>query len=117
MPLKPETRLRTKIIRYLRGRGGEWIVVHGGPYQAAGISDIIGCYHGGFWALEVKTPDKWKKPGHNMTELQVNFLEKIRSAGGVSACICSVKQACFLMEVPDDGPTREAVEAELEELV
>ena len=97
MTAKPESRLRTKIVKKLRSIGGKWEVVHGGPYQAAGISDIIGCYEGIFWALEVKTPKKWKTPGHNLSVLQVKFLEAINKNHGRAYCICSVDQAAYLI--------------------
>jgi len=74
------------------------MVIHGGPYQAAGISDIIGCYDGRFWAFEVKTPDKWNKSGYNLSELQTQFLMRIRKSGGVGFCVCSVKQVAWLMD-------------------
>lgn len=63
--------------------------VHGGPYQVAGISDIICCHEGHFYAFEVKLPGKERK----LTQLQQRFLDKITDAGGTAAMVTSVAQA------------------------
>mgnify|MGYP001600444766 FL=1 len=49
------------------------------PLQDRGISDIIGCLHGGrFFAIEVKAP------GNKMTKEQANYLAKVAKAGGLA---------------------------------
>ena len=97
MVAKPESRLRSRIIKRLREHGGRWIVTHGSQYQEAGVSDILGCLDGKFWALELKTPEKFKRPGHGLTPLQVEFIKNVRDAGGVAFCVCSVEQVEFLL--------------------
>jgi len=85
-----EASLVTRIKRALkRERGGRWIKVHGGPYQEAGISDIIGCWQGTFYAMEVKLPGKEK----TLTNLQQAFIDDINGSGGRATMITSVDQA------------------------
>lgn len=53
----------------------------------AGTADIIGCYDGRFFALEVKAP------GGKLTARQAAFLEEIREMGGIAAVVRSVDDA------------------------
>jgi len=57
----------------------------------AGLSDIIGIHKktGRFVAIEVKNPGKEK----NVTDLQRQFLENIREAGGITGVATSVDEA------------------------
>ena len=85
-----ESELVTKIKKALKNkRGGRWVKIHGGPYQEAGVSDIIGCYNGIFYALEVKLPGKEKK----LTPIQKAFIEDINASGGKATMITSVEEA------------------------
>jgi VRR-NUC domain. len=54
--------------------------IHGGPYQSAGISDLICCIKGRYVAIEVKQPGKEK----TLTELQKKFLRDINECGGIA---------------------------------
>lgn len=84
-----ESRLQAKIIKALRAYSGHWVVVHGGQYQQGGLPDIIGCYQGMFFGLEVKLPGK----EHTLTPRQSHSLESIRRAGGKATMITSVNDA------------------------
>lgn len=68
---------------------------HGGPYAAAGIPDIICCYHGRFVGLEVK------RPGGKLTERQQRTIEKIRRAGGIACRVESVADVKAALEQAD----------------
>lgn len=57
----------------------------GGPMSPKGLPDIMGCYDGRFFGIEVKAPGK--KP----TEAQSNVLWNIRKAGGISFVARSVE--------------------------
>lgn len=70
-------KLRKKLILTV---GGVWIKIHGGPYQHAGLSDLIGCVDGRFIVIEVKLPGKLRK----VTELQQHFIDSITAAGGLA---------------------------------
>lgn len=84
-----EATLRKAIIRSLRQYSGWWVVTHGGMYQTGGLPDIIGCYAGRFFGLEVKVPGK----EHTLTERQAHTLAKIRHAGGKAKMVTSVSDA------------------------
>jgi len=73
---KPETAVVGKIMDYLQSDTGYWVKIHGGPYQVAGIPDIIGCYQGRFVAIEVKFGT------NGPTKLQEIVLGLIAKAGG-----------------------------------
>jgi len=85
---KPESRLQQKIRRSLeKDFGGFWVKIWGGPFQQAGIPDLIGCCEGHFFAFEVKTPKG--KP----SALQLDIIDKIKKAGGVAAVITTYEEA------------------------
>lgn len=84
-----ESTLRSNIVRKLRGYSGWWFVTHGAQFQTGGLPDIIGCYQGMFYGLEVKLPGK----EHTLTERQSHRLEQIRRAGGKATMVTSVDQA------------------------
>lgn len=61
-----------------QGNGILVVKIHAGPNQPIGLSDIIGCYLGTFFAIEMKLPGKER----NLTERQEQKLEKVKKAGG-----------------------------------
>lgn len=82
MSTKPESRLQRRIQQALRRDvGGFWFKVWGGPFQAAGLPDLIGCVEGLFFGFEVKT--KTGKP----SAIQLETLRAIRQDGGAVAKI------------------------------
>lgn len=89
--MTPESRLQRKIHEALEDEfGGLWFKVHGGPYQMAGISDIIGCLpNGRFVALEVKIPGA----EDTLTKLQEKFIKNTLKNNGISGMVTSVAQA------------------------
>ena len=87
MGTKPETRIVNAIMRDLRSRGAWCFKVHGGPFQASGIPDIVGCIGGAFFGIEVKVA------GGKATELQELTLRRIREAGGRGGVATSVEEA------------------------
>lgn len=84
-----ESALRSKIVEALRAYSGFWVVTHGEMYQQIGLPDIIGCYSGMLFALEVKLPGK----EHTLTPQQARVLERIRRAGGKATMVTSVSDA------------------------
>ena len=78
MSKTPEGIFTETVIKYLKTLDGCWFykVFGGGMFQRAGIPDIIGCYNGRFFALELKADNG--KP----SELQLYNLDKINKAGG-----------------------------------
>ena len=92
----PESRLVSRILKALRAQGGFWFKVHGGPYQVAGIPDIIGCLNGHFVAIEVKIP------GNLPTALQWRTIESLTAAGARAGVAYSVAQALAIAKTPID---------------
>ncbi len=84
-----EARLRTRIVKALNAYGGLWFVTHADGYTEVGIPDIIGCYHGVFFAFEVKLPGKQ----HTLKPWQSRMLEKINRNDGKAAMVTSIDEA------------------------
>lgn len=59
---------------------GFWFKTHGGPFQRAGLPDLIGCHKGVFIGIEVKVPGK----EDNLSDLQEKTLRLISQAGGIA---------------------------------
>ena len=78
MAKTPEGKFQDKVIKYLKSLDNCWHmkVFGGGTFQRSGIPDIIGCYHGRFFALELKA-EKGRP-----SELQLYNIKKINEAGG-----------------------------------
>lgn len=84
-----EARLRTNIVKKLNAYSGYWFVTHQSGHQEKGLPDIIGCYSGMFYGLEVKLPGKL----HTVTAKQSHVLEKMKRAGGKATVVTSVHEA------------------------
>ena len=76
MAKKPESRLQLRIQKALTTKYGDAIYlrkIYVGPFQPAGIPDLVMCVRGVFIALEVKLPGEepskiqWK----NIREIQI----------------------------------------------
>jgi len=89
MTQKSESRLVAKIVMGLEYEvGGWWVKIHGGPYQRAGLPDLIGCVKGLFFGLEVKLPRE------DYDALQLYEAEKIERLGhGIAACVHTPEEA------------------------
>lgn len=74
--------------------GGVWYKIHGGPYQEAGIPDIVGVVNGHFFTLEVKRPEK----RHDVSKQQRYQLNRLADAGAYTAVVTSVEEARNYME-------------------
>lgn len=84
-----EARLRTNIVKKLNAYSGWWTVTHADGYGERGIPDIIGCYGGRMFGLEVKRPGK----EHTLTPVQSRVLKRINDAGGRAAMVTSIDMA------------------------
>lgn len=78
MASKPETALVKKIREALTKRflGIYHLKIHGGPSQEKGIPDLLICWKGVFFGIEVKMP------GKEPTLKQLEHIDRIRRAGG-----------------------------------
>ena len=93
MSAKPETLLVQRIIKALRHEGAFVLKVHGGPYQVAGVPDLLCCVRGRLIGLEVKVGS------NNATPLQEKTMADIRAAGGIAAVVRSVEEALEVCSV------------------
>lgn len=78
----PESRLQTKIQKALQKEFPRsfFFKTHGGPYQRAGIPDIIGSVEGSFIGIEVKVPGR----ENTLTDLQQHTIDQINESGGLA---------------------------------
>lgn len=92
---QPEARLTNKIKAAIQAEyPGSWAVkVHGGPYQTAGIPDLLVCIEGRLVGFEVKVPGREK----TLTPRQDATLKALRRAGALASMITSVEQALTLL--------------------
>jgi len=85
-PVK-ESNIVNKILHYLEDQQHMWCFkVHGGAFQTKGVPDIVGCYKGQFYALEVK------RPGEKTTKLQDYQMEQIEKAQGKTKVVTSLDE-------------------------
>jgi hypothetical protein len=92
-----ESDLQKKIVKALNEIPHTFAVkIHGGPYQVMGLPDIIGCYWGEFFGLEVKLPGKER----TITKIQERKLKQIIEADGIAGVVTSVDQALRLITTP-----------------
>ena len=93
MATKPESRLQRRIRQRLEQEfpRSYWRKIHGGPFQQAGLADLIGCVGGLFFSFEVK------RPGQEPSEIQEIEMEHVRNAGGVAAVIETPEEAVTIV--------------------
>lgn len=104
-----EAALTKKMVRRLRSEGAFVAKIHGGPQQATGLPDIVGCIeeeqdpdafvaaNGMFFGIEVKMPGKER----TLTPRQKYKLEMIQEAGGRCGVATTVAQA---LSIAHDNP-------------
>lgn len=90
-----EAQITKKSVEALRKRGAFAVKIHGGPNQPAGLPDIVGCFKGRFFGIEMKAPGKEK----NLTARQGKKLRDIEAAGGFTEICTSVGACEDLMDV------------------
>jgi len=89
-----ESTITKGIKKYLETRyPGVWYKIHGGPYQEAGIPDIVGCHDGKFFAFEVKKP----KRKHKVTLQQEYQINRLSTAGAITGVVTSKADVARIM--------------------
>lgn len=81
-----ERDLQAKVLKKLRALGGFWINKSPSPWDAEGISDILGCFDGRFIAIELKAPGKYADPWKGLKDAQRRFLARVTDNGGTAIC-------------------------------
>lgn len=82
-----EASITRAIQKYLKSLDDVWFFkVHGGPFQTAGIPDILACRDGRLFGFEVK------QQGKKATPIQQRTIDLINDAGGVALVVSSVEE-------------------------
>jgi hypothetical protein len=92
---QPEARLSRKIQQHLRETYPGIFVfkVWGSEHQMAGLPDLLGCWCGRFFGLEVKMPEKRS----DVSPRQRFVMRQIADAGGKVAVVTSTHEADVVM--------------------
>lgn len=98
---QPEYRLAVKMMKLLESRGAWCFKVHGSASQRAGVTDILGCYRGRAFGIEVKMPGK----EDTVSARQSYEHERMRKADAVVMVATTVQQVEALLDIlgRDDG--------------
>ena len=81
------------ILRYLKSLPNSFAwKSQAGPYQRAGLPDVMAVIGGRFYAFEVK------RPGGRLTALQASTLAEMQKAGTIVAVVTSVEEAKRIIE-------------------
>ena len=95
--------LQAAIVRAIKRRYPKAWVFHpvGGPYQEAGVPDLLVCVEGNFVGIEIKNP----RPGESrealtsrVTHRQRAHIRALNRAGGTAGVATSVEEAMTLVE-------------------
>jgi hypothetical protein len=105
---------------------GIWMIkVHGGPFQAAGVPDLIGTWRGVFFGIEAKHQKEGESEMHareRATPLQRVVIRQINQAGGTAGVALTPDEAVDIVRravkkatlawggVPDEGERDAEVE-------
>lgn len=81
-----EKQIENKIKRLLAEQGAYFFKHFGCKFSIAGVPDIVGCFRGQFFGIEVKRADG------KLSELQKIHIERIKKAGGIGLVARSVEE-------------------------
>ena len=95
---KRETRLVRKMVEAIREEFPDVFVekIHGGPYQRAGLPDLLVVRDGRVAGLEVKAPapgESDERARERVTPIQQACLDEMARAGARTAVIVTVEEA------------------------
>ena len=94
---QPESRLQRRIQDAIREEYLDKVFVFkvwGSEHMMAGLPDLIGCFRGRFFGLEVKTPESRSK----VSKRQEYVHTLIRKAGGLAVVVSSPTEALSALE-------------------
>lgn len=95
-PTPLEAAIVRRICKFLNTVPGLWYIKPDPRSAGIGTPDIIGCYCGRMFALEVKRPGRH----HPVSPMQKRQLQAIANAGGLVAVVESLEDAQAVLEVP-----------------
>lgn len=93
-----ESKRSRKIMDALRIEGAFCFKIWGNNHMMVGLPDIVGCYKGKFFGLEVKEPDKRS----NTSTRQRYVMHKIQQAGGISCVVVDAREALEALDIALD---------------
>jgi len=80
-----ETAVKARVKAILSARSRMWFYsATAGIYSTGGIPDIVGCYNGQLFGIEVKAPGRRVEKNRGCSALQQKNLDAIIAAGGFS---------------------------------
>ena len=82
-----EKQVENHIKKWLTDNNYWHFKVHGGPFQRAGVPDIIACINGRFVGIEVKRPK-----GGRTSAIQEYNIDGITQSGGIAFVATSVAE-------------------------
>lgn len=102
---QPETALVGKIRTAVKRKFPDAMIVkiHGGPYQTAGLPDLMVIVNGRAYGFEVKKQRLGESAEHaygRATLPQQKRLADLRRAGGIGAVVLSVEEVLALLPNP-----------------
>lgn len=93
-----ERDLQRRVNKILRQIPGLWFYhPKEGKRGTKGIPDIIGCFKGKFFAIELKSP-RLREPAKGLAPEQQEVLEEIKQAGGKIAIINNIDDLIYFLE-------------------
>lgn len=93
---KTEAELQRACVKYLNGLDNCWFInTVGGSSQAGGAPDLLICYGGKFFGVELKLGGSY-----DLTGRQKVVLKRIELAGGTSARVTSVEELADILKNP-----------------
>lgn len=95
-----EGMLKTRIRKFLTGRGIFWSSIMGGPGSKPGDPDLIACINGHFVGIEVKTP------GGRQSPIQKKRESEITACGGRYVVVRKLEEVEQLVEEYNDNTDR-----------
>ena len=73
-----EKKVENNIKGYLREKGAYVVKHHGSIYSQVGVPDLLVCFKGRFYGIEVKAP------GESPSPLQLENIKRIKDSGGIA---------------------------------
>lgn len=90
-----ESAIVKSIVKMAKAEGWWVMKIHGGPYQLAGVPDLLCINRGRAVFLEVK------RPGEKPTAIQVQRMNEIQRVGGAACHVVTSKEearACLRVD-------------------
>ena len=106
-----ESQFSKQVVKYLKERGALVNVNTANIYERVGRSDIECCYKGYWISLELKVGN------YTADKLQINYLQKVREAGGFGLILRdNLHELMILLSCIDNGMERQYTPPKLPEV-